>query len=39
MAQETYNLSDDLKKTLRDLALLHNYKNSKVALSARQVKL
>lgn len=38
MSQETYNLSDDLKTTLYDLAALSNHKNSKVALSARQVK-
>ena len=38
MSQETYNLSDDLKKTLHDLASLSNHKNSKVALSARQVR-
>lgn len=35
--QETYK-SEDLKKTLLDLASLNNHKNSKVALSARQVK-
>ena len=37
-AQETYNLSEDLKKMLHDLASLSNHKNSKVALSARQVR-
>ncbi len=37
MSQDTYNLSDDLKKTLHDITALNNYKNSKVALSARQV--
>ncbi|XP_064397695.1 acetyl-CoA carboxylase-like isoform X2 [Halichondria panicea] len=35
--QETYNMSEDLKKVLLDLASLNNHKNSKVALSARQV--
>ncbi len=30
-------MSEDLKKVLLDLASLNNHKNSKVALSARQV--
>jgi len=38
MTQETYNLSDDLKTTLYNLASLSNHKNSKVALTARQVR-
>ena len=38
-SQEAYNVSDDLKQTLSKLASLNNHKNSKVALSARQVSL
>ena len=35
--EETYNMSDNLKKMLSQLASLNNHKNSKVALAARQV--
>ena len=38
MTEETYNLSEDLKTTLHNLAALSNHKNSKVALTARQVR-
>ena len=38
MEQEVCKLSVDLKTTLSDIASLSNHKNSKVALSARQVK-
>lgn len=34
---ESYNLSPEIQKILTQLASLNNYKNSKVALRARQV--
>lgn len=38
MEQEVYKVSNDLKTTLSEIASLSNHKNTKVALSARQVK-
>ena len=35
--EETYNMNEDMKTTLSQLASLSNHKNSKVALAARQV--
>ena len=36
-SEEAYNMNEDLKNTLSQLASLSNHKNSKVALAARQV--
>lgn len=36
-SEESYNMNEDLKLTLSQLASLSYHKNSKVALAARQV--